>query len=181
MVSRKTVSSWENNRTFPDIYTLLKISEIYDISINDLLKSSQDLLDNYESYEILSKKRYRLNRFCYKINVLLMLLNYIDIVNPLKIHIPLLIFITLINNIVWIMTKSDSYVIKTTKMEIVIASTLFFIFEINFSIFTNIIYEGGNSFMSQINVYNLLTTLLRSIVMMISFLILIFGMRGLKK
>lgn len=47
-VSRKAVSSWENNRSYPDINTLLQISNLYKISINDLFKENDDLLDNYE-------------------------------------------------------------------------------------------------------------------------------------
>ena len=36
-VSSKTISSWENDRTIPDIYVLEKISEIYHIQMNDLM------------------------------------------------------------------------------------------------------------------------------------------------
>lgn len=37
-VSDKTVSSWENNRTIPDIYILEKLSRLADIPMNDLMK-----------------------------------------------------------------------------------------------------------------------------------------------
>ena len=36
--SDKTVSSWENNRTIPDIYILEKLSRLADIPMNDLMK-----------------------------------------------------------------------------------------------------------------------------------------------
>lgn len=36
-VSSKTISSWENDRTIPDIYVLERISEIYQIQMNDLM------------------------------------------------------------------------------------------------------------------------------------------------
>ena len=36
-VSSKTISSWENNRTIPDIYVLEKLSDIYHIQMNDLM------------------------------------------------------------------------------------------------------------------------------------------------
>lgn len=37
-VSDKTVSSWENHRTVPDIYTLEKLSTIFGIPMNDLMQ-----------------------------------------------------------------------------------------------------------------------------------------------
>lgn len=48
-VSRKTVSGWENGRSFPDIITLVKISDIYDISLDNLLKDSNGTVDYYQS------------------------------------------------------------------------------------------------------------------------------------
>lgn len=33
-VSPKTISSWENARSFPDIGTLVRISDFYDISLD---------------------------------------------------------------------------------------------------------------------------------------------------
>lgn len=36
-ISRQSISKWENNRGYPDIDNLIKLSEIYDISLDDLL------------------------------------------------------------------------------------------------------------------------------------------------
>ena len=38
-VSRQAVSKWETGVTVPDIELLLKLSEIYGVSINDILKA----------------------------------------------------------------------------------------------------------------------------------------------
>lgn len=37
-ISRQAVSKWENGCTIPDIEILLKISKLYDITINDILE-----------------------------------------------------------------------------------------------------------------------------------------------
>jgi DNA-binding XRE family transcriptional regulator len=37
-VSRQTISNWETNRTYPDIHSLLLLSAIFDVTIDDLLK-----------------------------------------------------------------------------------------------------------------------------------------------
>ena len=38
MVSRVTVSHWENGKTLPDISSLISLSDLYEISIDKLLK-----------------------------------------------------------------------------------------------------------------------------------------------
>lgn len=44
-LSRQSVSKWENNLAIPDIYTLLLISDIYQISLSELLdENAQSLL-----------------------------------------------------------------------------------------------------------------------------------------
>lgn len=37
-VSRQTISNWENNKSYPDIISVIKMSEIYSISLDHLLK-----------------------------------------------------------------------------------------------------------------------------------------------
>lgn len=37
LVSRKTISSWENDRSSPDLKTLSRLSSIFNITLNDLL------------------------------------------------------------------------------------------------------------------------------------------------
>ena len=37
-VSRQTVSSWENDKSYPDIHSLLMLSELFGVSLDDLVK-----------------------------------------------------------------------------------------------------------------------------------------------
>ena len=37
-VSRQTVSSWENDKTYPDVQSLLLLSAIFDVSVDSLIK-----------------------------------------------------------------------------------------------------------------------------------------------
>lgn len=48
MVSRQTVSNWENGRSLPDIVSILKLSELYSISIDELLKGDQKMQKKLE-------------------------------------------------------------------------------------------------------------------------------------
>lgn len=42
-VSRQTVSNWENNRSYPDLASALKLSSLYGLSLDDLLESDHAL------------------------------------------------------------------------------------------------------------------------------------------
>ena len=40
-VTRQTISSWENGKSYPDIENIIKISEIFNISLDNMLKEYQ--------------------------------------------------------------------------------------------------------------------------------------------
>ena len=37
-VSRQSISNWENNKTYPDIHTLLLLAETFSVSLDELIK-----------------------------------------------------------------------------------------------------------------------------------------------
>lgn len=43
-ISRTTISSWENARTLPDINYLILLSEIYELSLDELIKGDQHIM-----------------------------------------------------------------------------------------------------------------------------------------
>lgn len=42
-VSRQTISNWENGKTLPDIELLISISELYEISLDELIKGDKKM------------------------------------------------------------------------------------------------------------------------------------------
>ena len=40
-ISRQTISNWENGKSYPDLDMLIKISDVYHVSIDSLLKGDQ--------------------------------------------------------------------------------------------------------------------------------------------
>ena len=48
-VSRQTMSNWENEKTYPDIVSVVKMSDLYGISLDHLLKEEQSM-SNYLNY-----------------------------------------------------------------------------------------------------------------------------------
>lgn len=70
-VSRQAISKWENNRGYPDIDNLISLSELYQVSIDELLhenkqlkeqisKNSKEITDKKKKLNILLKKETRI-------------------------------------------------------------------------------------------------------------------------
>ena len=47
-VSRQTISNWENEKYYPDIISVIKMSECYDITLDYLLKGEQKIQIYYD-------------------------------------------------------------------------------------------------------------------------------------
>ena len=43
-VSRQTISSWENGKTYPDVQSLLLLSEIFDATVDSLIKGDVETM-----------------------------------------------------------------------------------------------------------------------------------------
>lgn len=57
-VSRQTVSNWENERTYPDIVSVIRLSDLYSISLDELLKGDTEMLEHFkESTDIVQSNR----------------------------------------------------------------------------------------------------------------------------
>lgn len=56
-ISRQAISKWETGNTMPDLETLLKISKLYSISINDILEPnvSQGIIEDFEQITEISQ------------------------------------------------------------------------------------------------------------------------------
>lgn len=51
-VSRQSISKWENNNSYPDLDNLVKLSDYYEVSVDELLKERQTLKRKIEPYDI---------------------------------------------------------------------------------------------------------------------------------
>lgn len=50
-VSRQTISNWENEKTYPDIRSVVILSDLYDVSLDYLLKDKEETsMTNYIDY-----------------------------------------------------------------------------------------------------------------------------------
>lgn len=44
-VSRQTISNWENNKSYPDIHNLLMMCNLFNVSLDDLVKGDVEKLE----------------------------------------------------------------------------------------------------------------------------------------
>lgn len=58
-VSRQSVSNWENNRSYPDIISVIKLSDLYSVSLDELLKEDRNMIDhlNEATNTVASRRR----------------------------------------------------------------------------------------------------------------------------
>ena len=49
-VSRQTISNWENNKSYPDIISVIKMSDIYSVSLDHLLKEETSMKQTYQEF-----------------------------------------------------------------------------------------------------------------------------------
>ena len=59
-VSRQTISNWENNRSYPDIGSVLALSDLYGISLDELLKEDENMRKHVEETAKLPMKWWKI-------------------------------------------------------------------------------------------------------------------------
>ena len=47
-VSRQTISNWENEKSYPDIISVIALSDLYSTSLDDLLKGDREMMEHLE-------------------------------------------------------------------------------------------------------------------------------------
>ena len=88
-VTRQTISNWENSKNYPDIHSLLLLSSLFNISLDQLIKGDIDIMKE----EIKEAEVQKMNRYG-TIFTLLLLLTIVSCV-------PLAIFLNYYGLVIW--------------------------------------------------------------------------------
>ena len=59
-VSRQTISNWENEKSYPDIISVIELSSLYSISLDDLLKGDERMMEHLEESTNVVKSNQKL-------------------------------------------------------------------------------------------------------------------------
>lgn len=78
LVSRQTISNWENGKSLPDIVSVIRMSELYNVSLDDLLKGDKAMIEKFEKDESLRKNEMKIMKCAWmfiSIGVIILTLN----------------------------------------------------------------------------------------------------------
>ncbi|HEP1529656.1 TPA: helix-turn-helix transcriptional regulator [Streptococcus pyogenes] len=74
-VSRQSISNWENDKTYPDIHSLLLLSQIFQVSLDQLIKGDIEKM-KYTITQVDKKNFKRDTRVMVTLMILLMISSY---------------------------------------------------------------------------------------------------------
>ncbi|AUJ30595.1 helix-turn-helix domain-containing protein [Liquorilactobacillus hordei] len=94
-ITRQTISSWENEKTYPDISSLIKLSDYYHISLDILLKEDVGMRESLEKKEV-SEELRPVRRNLILIDLILLVVLLGNLFNVFKISGGFLLCILLI-------------------------------------------------------------------------------------
>lgn len=98
-VSRQTISSWENDKTYPDVHSLILLAEIFQTTVDKLVKGDYEMMKAMISSE--DRVKFR------KWGVLLTVLLIISIVSA----VPLVFLLDWLGIITWIVISLITMVV----------------------------------------------------------------------
>lgn len=106
-VTRQTVSNWENGKSYPDIHSLLLLSSLFDISLDQLIKGDIDKMKKEISQAEVEKHNHY--------GRILSILFVVGIISP----VPLVKFFGIFGLIVWIILYAIVlvYAFKVQKVQ----------------------------------------------------------------
>ena len=91
-VSRQTISNWENETSYPDIISVIELSNLYSISLDDLLKGDERMMEHLEESTNVVKSNQKLIGAIILNIIMVILLITLSMFLPDKIYYLIMIF-----------------------------------------------------------------------------------------
>ncbi|MDV7719999.1 helix-turn-helix domain-containing protein [Pediococcus ethanolidurans] len=142
-VSRKTISGWENGRSYPDVNSFVQLSNLYRISLDSLLRDDR-VLNYYKKQNKKNIQIHKIAKISYIFNFFLWVISYVEffrigglhlLIIPALLTLNIIIFISHYEN--WHKLKKPSYFIK-----VIITFVLIFVIHIVLNVFAeSFMYE----------------------------------------
>ncbi len=108
-VSRQTISNWENDKSYPDVNSLKLLSNVFDVSLDDLVKG--DIEKMKRKVEELDIKNLNLLSIIYSVELIIMVIS----------AYPLFKFTGIVGVVIWVLiaiiTCSTALAIEKLKKE----------------------------------------------------------------
>lgn len=91
-VSRQTISNWENEKSYPDIISVIELSSLYSISLDDLLKGDDAMMEHLQESTNVVKSNQKLLRAIILNIIVVILLVTLGMFLPSKSYYLVMIF-----------------------------------------------------------------------------------------
>lgn len=115
-VTRQTISNWENDKSYPDVKSLLLLSEVLEISVDNLIKG--DVVIMKERVEVKHQKEFDRAAKIYGIMLFMTIISMIPLIRVLK-EVGLVIWIAIMLATMYtaivVEKKKKKYDIQTYK------------------------------------------------------------------
>lgn len=169
-VSRKTISGWENNRSYPDIDTLNALAKIYGVTIDELLVSDPSFLTKKIKLEI---RRKMILKFSYILNIPLCILGYFELTGFNGVHSFFITLFLSINLLVFLINST----VDDLKLFRSLPATIFYILIFLFNLQIGVFNDATERYLTDNTSYNagiILSCLIHALLCAFSMLIIIF-------
>lgn len=91
-MSRQTISNWENEKSYPDIISVIELSSLYSISLDDLLKGDDAMMEHLQESTNVVKSNQKLLRAIILNIIVVILLVTLGMLLPSKSYYLVMIF-----------------------------------------------------------------------------------------
>ena len=95
-VSRQTISNWENEKSYPDIISVIALSDLYSVSLDELLKGDQKMAEHLEESTNVVKSNKKLTGAILLNIILMILLNALNMLLPEGTYYLVIVFCVVI-------------------------------------------------------------------------------------
>lgn len=92
-VTRQTISNWENGKSYPDIHSLLLLSSLFNISLDQLIKGDIEIMKKEINKEINKAEVEKFNR--------LSKVFFVAFIVVIIAFVPLVVFLKIYGAVVW--------------------------------------------------------------------------------
>lgn len=104
-VSRQTISNWENERSYPDLIYIVELSDLYDLSLDALIKGDNKMKEHLEeSTNVVASNKKLLHAII--INIVLFIVMFITFAFlEINMLIILIVFMMMIASVSYLMIQ----------------------------------------------------------------------------
>ena len=95
-VSSQTISNWENEKSYPDIISVIALSDLYSVSLDELLKGDQKMAEHLEESTNVVKSNKKLTGAILLNIILMILLSALNMLLPEGTYYLVIVFCVVI-------------------------------------------------------------------------------------